>query len=281
MKDEDKQFDTFLMNNQVIEELEDNCFADIKFKEIILENTLSLKIINSNTFAPNNTQSVEIFKQNGESKLGSEEYLKQLFQAMSSLINVRQIIFDNTSLRAIPSHAFNSSDGSLKNLIKINFNENTRMYINTLGEYAFYSLNNLTFLSFYDNTIDHIPKHAFDFEKPSNEYLHLDLGSNYLNETGFEIGMLTDSKRPLNISLVWNQISVLDERVFGPILNIDKRNLIDFTTNAFVCDCRMQWLFKGKALYENQVKNIECVPQNFTQFWSLTDKNFEKCNQFL
>jgi hypothetical protein len=278
MKNEDKNFDTFAMTNQAIEELEDNTFADITFKEILLKNTMSLKIINSNTFSPNNTKTIEVFRQSGDSKIGSEKYLSQLFDAMTSLANVREIYFDNSSLRSIPSHAFNSTNDMLKNLVKINFNENTRMYINYLGEYAFYNLNNLTFLSFYDNTIDHIPKHAFDFEKPSNDYLFIDLGSNYLNETGFEVGMFTESKRPLNISLVWNQISVLDEKVFLPILSIDKRNTIDFSTNPFVCDCRMQWLFKAKSLYQNQVKNIKCFNQK--EFWSLTDKDFEKCHQF-
>jgi hypothetical protein len=48
MKHEDKNFDMFVMANQAIEELEDNTFADITFKEILLENTMNLKIINSN-----------------------------------------------------------------------------------------------------------------------------------------------------------------------------------------------------------------------------------------
>jgi len=279
IKDEDKHFDFFIMTNKAIERLEDNTFSDITFKEILLQNTVSLKIIDSNAFAVNNTKTVEVFRNEGESKLGSNQYLNQLFDALKELTNVREIYFDNSSLRSIPSNAFNSSDGSLKNLVKIHFNENTRSYINFLGEYAFYGLNNLTFISFYDNIIDHIPKHAFDFEKPSNNYLYVDLGSNYLNETGLEIGIFTDSKRPLNISLVWNQISVLDERVFAPILQKDKRNIIDFYTNPFSCDCRMVWLFKSKSLYQNQVKNIKCLNQK--EFWSLTDKDFEICDHFL
>jgi hypothetical protein len=45
MKNEDKNFDTFVMTNQAIKELEDNTFADITFKGILLENTMNLKTI--------------------------------------------------------------------------------------------------------------------------------------------------------------------------------------------------------------------------------------------
>jgi hypothetical protein len=45
MKNEDKNFDTFVMTNQAIEELEDNTFADITFKGILWENTMNLKTI--------------------------------------------------------------------------------------------------------------------------------------------------------------------------------------------------------------------------------------------
>jgi hypothetical protein len=77
--------------------------------------------------------------------------------------------------------------------------------------------------SLWFSQIDYIPKNAFDFHKETNDALFFNLLANNLNDTSIEILAFTNSKRPLRIEFT-NRFTYLDEKIFGPILRIDKRN---------------------------------------------------------
>jgi hypothetical protein len=106
--------------------------------------------------------------------LGEEPYVEELFNALMSLINVKQIRFCFAYLKSIPD-AFISTYGEQKNLMYLRFDcpQPPKPYIHTIGKYAFYELNNLTFFGLGNQLIDFVPQHTFDFDKPSNNVLDL------------------------------------------------------------------------------------------------------------
>jgi hypothetical protein len=270
----DKHFEVFILNNTAITELEDNTFHDITFKSILINNTINLKRISANAFSVLNCETIENFEHWGQSKLGEDQHINELFIAMSSLLNVRNIDFHNTQLAMIPSRAFNFTNGLQNNLKTINFSGNN---IKSIGEYAFYYYNNLTVLRFEDTPINHIPVHAFDFSKSSENELYISIYNNRLNDTSIEIGAFTNSKRPLKISLQFSLLTTLDEKIFGPILRADKRNTIYFFQNPghIECDCRLNWIVKDKNLHLNQVKDFLCKSGPY--FSQLPENYFKGC----
>ncbi len=66
----DKEFDTFVLSNTAITQLEDNSFHDITFRTIRLSNASKLNYISSNAFSPSNTETVQKFVVEGYSSLG-------------------------------------------------------------------------------------------------------------------------------------------------------------------------------------------------------------------
>jgi len=148
--------------------------------------------------------------------------------------------------------------------------------IKTIGNNAFFNLNNLQHLSFGYHSIDFIPKNAFDFELASDKKLLIYLHENNLNDTSFESGVFTNTKRPLYIYLRNNKLTYLDEKIFGVFLKNDKNNEINGELREIVCDCRMLWLFKNKAEFSKRVMSINCKNYGI-DFWDLTLKDFEGC----
>jgi hypothetical protein len=58
--------------------------------------------------------------------------------------------------------------------------------IKTISNYSFYDLNDLKSIDLGSLKSDHIPAHAFDFEKSSDATLDLNLSNNHLNGSSFE-----------------------------------------------------------------------------------------------
>ncbi len=55
-----------------------------------------------------------------------------------------------------------------------------------------------------------------------------------------------------------NRFTYLDEKIFGPILHIVKRNTLYFQNNYFDYDCRMRWIMKDRKSFENRITSMEC-----------------------
>ncbi len=268
----DKQFDSFILNNTTLTELEDKVFHDITFKSIQLYNTSKLSHISSKAFSAFNFETVENFLVEGNSLLGDEKYINDTFTALSSLINLKQIHFSDSNLAIMPTQAFKNINGLQDKLTKIDFPRNK---IKSVDDYAFYYLMNLTRLGLAYNLIDHIAIHAFDFYDSSNEQLYIPLYNNKLNDTSIQIGAFTNSKKSLQIDLRSNEFTFLDEKIFDPILRINNKNLLYVEGNIFTCDCRMFWIFKEINAFKNQIMDqIKCETGKY--FWSLS--NFGNCS---
>ncbi len=278
-KHENKHFDCFILQNNQIEGLIENLFHGITFTKLFIINAVNLKRITSQAFV-GTKEFVEEFHQIGKSNLGeTDESLRQLFDALSSLPNLKWIHFEGITIKSIPAHAFSN-----KNQDKLSFIDFIPLSISdpyglirTVGDYAFYNLKSLKYIELSHQKIDHISKNAFDFSKPSNNSLIINLSDNYLNELSFATGAFINAKRPLFIHLYNNQIQYLNESIFLPLLKLDKRNKINIGGfNPFDCDCRSQWLLRDKNHLINQIEGIQC--RDGKSFWDKTDDDFENCH---
>jgi hypothetical protein len=271
----DKQFDSFILSDTTLTELEDNIFHDITFKSILLSNASKLSRISSNVFSAFNIETVEKFVVKGSSSLGDEKYINDTFTALSSLINLKEIHFSDSNLAIMPTHAFKYVNGLQDKLTYLDFRTNK---IKSVENYAFSYLINLGQLDLTYNIIDHIAVHAFDFYNSSKEQLYIPLYHNKLNDTSIEIGAFTNSKKSLHIDLRSNELTFLDEKIFGPILRINSKNILDVEGNTFTCDCRMFWIFKETNTFKNQIlSGFKC--NTGKDFWSLTDSDLRNCNE--
>jgi hypothetical protein len=123
--------------------------------------------------------------------------------------------------------------------------------------------------------IQKIQAHAFDFEHQKEIQVLILLQNNKLNSTSFEV--FTNSKRHLNINLSDNQLTYLDDKIFGPILHLDSMSVINIKNSPLECDCRSKWLIKDKDRMKNEVLEAKC--KNGKIVWDLTLNNFINCKQ--
>jgi hypothetical protein len=279
LKPEQKHFEEFWLKNHGIYELEDNVFNGIRFNNIIIDEAMNLTKISTNAF---NGTADDILELNliGKNQLGKDGKIEELFDVFSSLPNLIKIHLNIETIDKIPENAFKNKQINLTEIELDYWKDGTgHGSIKTIGNNAFFHLQNLQFLSFGYQSIDFIPKNAFDFELASNKTLSIDLRDNNLNDTSFESGVFANTKRPLQIYLRNNKLTYLDEKIFGLYLENDKNNLIYLDTKQIVCDCRMLWLFKNKEEFVNRVTNIKCKNYGM-DFWDLNLNDFESCKEF-
>jgi hypothetical protein len=279
LKPEQKHFEEFWLTNHGITELEDNVFNGIRFNYIKIDEAMNLTKISANAFNGTADDIVE-FDLIGKNQLGKDGKIKELFDVFSSLPNLRIINLNAKIIDKIPENAFKNKQINLT-YIYFDYSKDEKSHgsIKTVGNNAFFHLNNLQHLDFGYQSIDFIPKNAFDFELASDKKLTIYLHENNLNDTSFESGIFANSKRPLYILLKNNKLTYLDEKIFGLYLKSDKNNEINCDLNEMVCDCRMLWLIKSKAEFSKRVRNIKCKNYGI-DFWDLTLSDFESCKEF-
>lgn len=257
---EDRRFDLILLNNTEITELPENVFGDIHFKKIKIVDALSLRRIASNAFeriGPNVSELIVA----GESLVGEDSHASDLFDALNTLVNAKKIWLNRNRLRSIPTVAFGKKPEVEFQLEELNFNKfsSRNGYIKSVGNFAFYYLNNLQYLYLSHQRINYLPANVFDFELASNHTLYIYLGNNKLNNTSFEKGILLNSKRPIHLELYWNHdLTYLDESVFVPFLQANKQNRISLQDNPLSCDCNSYWIVRDRELYRDQLLNVMC-----------------------
>ncbi|UXI17259.1 hypothetical protein NH340_JMT03203 [Sarcoptes scabiei] len=253
-------FDEFVLNNTDIAEIDDDAFGTLSFKRIKLIDCLSLRRIKSNAFRKKSYR-IEEFVVSGESSLGEDRYASELFDALNSMVNVEKILLNRNRLRSIPTVAFGKKPEKQFRLKELNFNgfSSKNGHIKTVGNFAFYYLNELQYLYLSHQRINFLPMNAFDFEQSSNKTLYIYLGNNKLNSSSFEQGIFLNSKRPIHLELYWNpDLTYLDENVFKPFLFANEQNRITLQDNPLICDCRSYWLFRDRHILSKRIQNVLC-----------------------
>ncbi|CAG2115844.1 unnamed protein product [Medioppia subpectinata] len=256
----ERQFRTLLFNNPAIEDWESNLLGDISFHNITIDNARALTRIASNAFNRTGGQ-VRTFTVQGPNRLGAQQYVNQLFDALSSLANIREVSLELPALRSFPSYAFVTPISGAKQAKFERFWLRAPR-LHTVPNYAFYELHALRWVTVRADRLSRVEAHAFDFEWPANHVLHVDLQHNRMPESSVESDCFMDTKRPVRLLLGHNGWQSVARAVFEPLLNTDPRNVIDLAGNPLRCDCRIAWLIREPELYRKQLVNGHCVGDN-------------------
>lgn len=273
-----KHFKQFFLNNTAITELEENVFYDIVFDQMNIMGAHSLTKIHTNAFNETNSFTATFFSK--ESPLVNSPPDYDLFAALSKMKKLESISIWDSKVEEIPSYAFTRVNGYQIQLNTVEFNRSLRKVMNN----AFYNLDALTFVDFSFGSIDTIPANAFRFRTPSNETLNIELDCYLINGSHFEENIFVNVKRPVIItnfkSLAPCQISFLDERIFGSLLNTNVNNKVItrntwYNTLLLDCsDCRSYWIRKIPN-YFDRIIGLNCTDGK--QFQDST--NFANCNE--
>jgi hypothetical protein len=276
LPENEKHFKKFYFNNTAITELEENTFSGITFDEIIINDAINLKSINTHAFDSTNLITKGFFLWNAP-VVNTPPYF-DIFRAFSSMINLEQLNFQLARINEIPSYAFRPINGIQSKLSKINFSYSR---IKMIGNYSFYDLQNLSFIAFPVTPLEYISTNAFHFRNDSNQTFDLHLeGIDTLNGSSFAINSLSNINRPTKLGLYLNpNFKFFDEKVFLPFLESNPLNRIVWgkgtepeKTNLDCDDCRSYWLVKDTK-YFNRFDNLFCA--NGNDFRS--SANFKGC----
>jgi len=194
-----------------------------------------------------------------------------LFDALSSLININYLDVNSGEVTGLPDYAFRPLLGNQWNLTNIYIHGN----LQKIGNYAFYDPSYWIRKIRLGQNINFISTHAFDIRSNSHQRLTIDLSNNQLTTDSFESGVFLNSKRPLFVNLTNNKLSHLDEFIFEPFLDLTIMNQIDVKDNPMVCDCRMKWLVKNSRNYQKQVVNAFCTDNR--TLWEYSMEEINEC----
>jgi len=270
----DKHFNTLFINNTAITEIEDDLFKDLTFNLIQLRDTTNLRKIHPHAFTASAATVLE-FRQEGASLLGEDDAdIPDLFTALSSFSNIKQIILQATKLRSIPQTAFSNPNQN-----KLTHLEFSSGQIAQVGTHAFYYLTSLENLYLRKQQLSKISLHSFDFQKSNSIGLSVYLEGNGLEDAGVEVNSFTDTKRPISLYLGSNHLTHLTKDIFRPILAANNRTTIDVENNPFRCNCEVSWLVRGKTMYSTRITNAVCKgePHDMTKLWDLKAIDFIDC----
>ncbi|RWS30383.1 Leucine rich repeat containing protein 13-like protein [Leptotrombidium deliense] len=275
---QDKRFYSILISDTSITKLDDRVFSFISFEKFRLEQNFNLSLnridrnflrfssailteftaLNAGTFAEN---------QDDDHSDGS------IFEAFDGFVRLRSMSIAYFKLTRIPRSSLGRNE--LPSLKKLFLNDNGIEY---LGDYSFYRLPHLEWLSLSFNKIRLINKYTFSFEKASNRVLRLELWFNQLNSQSFEKGAFLNAKRPLKLELYHNSLTYLPKEVFKEVLDADNLTSISVKGNPIECDCRMKWLLVDSDKYCDRVNDLICSDGLF--LWNKTEDELNtRCNQ--
>jgi hypothetical protein len=271
----DKQFEVLYVQNTGITELADNTFVDLTFTRVMFFDNTNLDRIRAHAFTGPIHSTLEYFWIQG-SRLDETKYNTELFDALSSLPNVKTIDIRNHKLTAIPSRAFKNINGLQNQLTSIDFFGGYGPYpLQSIGAYAFADLPNIQNIKLRMGSVSHIEPNAFYFHTSSDTPLTIDLEENALTSNSFGSDAFINAKRPLIINLHNNKIDYLNESVYEPILR-NKNNVIMIYN--LVCDCRMKWIVANKVNFNvNQLPNARCTNFDHKSIWDLTLNDLPNC----
>ncbi len=260
--DKDKwHLNSFILNNTAIKELPENLFGDIIFDSIIIWDATNLSLIHTNAFNGTDLNGLNNQFNINNTTLKNSPPTHDIFHAISSLVNIKDVYLINNMIEEIPDYAFKPINGPQNNLSSLYISDNN---IKRIGNFAFEDLNHLNILSICSNQIVNITKNLFSFENSSDSSLTLDFRDLPLNGESFESEAFNNLKRPTTIDMSLTgenvnrteKVTYLDQHIFEEFFSKDHRN--EVTLNTIDCkDCRSYWLVKNDK-YESRAASMRC-----------------------
>lgn len=209
----------------------------------------------------------------GENRLGIN-FVNEFFDALSTLVNVREMHLELHHLRVIQSVAFRNmtTDGKLR-LQKLRIISRSLAQISS---YAFYQLHSLQSIKVHstESGLQRISAHAFDIAQPSTHPLTIDLRYNQLTVSSFELDAFGQVGRPVHLQLSYNNLTSLPRNIFERFLVVHSGNKMQLAENPLECHCEMSWLLKDGQIYMNQVLSAFC--DGYAELWRLDDTAYRR-----
>lgn len=255
---ESKHFEQLLLfNNQEVENLEENSFADFTFKNIIIRNCTKLKRIDPEAF--NGTQHLITKVYIDLISISGEHNVKDFFEALNSLTKLEELELLNHNIITIPTFAFTQP---LLNRLELDGP------LDSINTNAFFFLKNLRILKLF-KSVNHIPQHAFDFKSPSNKTLDIYFDIKF---TSIERGIFKGIQRPITLNLFLIKLKSFDEKVFDSLLMSDIRHDIIFhgELKDMYDKCILFWLFINKNNFKGKY--------SFKTDPTIAEKDFDNCH---
>lgn len=271
------EFQSIIISETSITKIDDQIFQKISFQRFRLEQNyyLNLNSIHRNALIAsrrtlNSFSASNYGSQEQPSPSNGDGDVFEMFDEFNAL-NTLTIIY--YKLPHIPRSAFGRSE--LKRLRNIALNDND---LESIGDYAFYRLPNLSWLSLSFNKIRRITNYTFASESPSQQVLRLELSFNRLTVESFESGWYEHLNRPVKLELYNNMITYLDRKIFGHFLDHFNETTISLKGNPVKCDCKMKWLLDKKENYKNKIHDLIC--QNGKELWDFTGQQLlQECKR--
>ena len=266
LKDHEKSFDRFYLNNTAIEKLESDTFKEILFDEIYIEKCNNLAKINRLTF-PKGIKKIEFYR---NPKLSSLD--NNFFKDLASYTDLEVLNFNQINIKEIPSKPF-YTDNTLTSLYYIEFIGKS---FEKLGSNVFSEMSKLEEIVFDSTSIDFIPNNAFAMNNSEHERnLTITFSNNrLLNASSFSPYFLNNTNPRVRLNLDLDDFAYLDENIFHPFLMeypIGYRT-INFYSAKFDCThCRNAWLRKYPDVL-SQIENLRCSNGNRLE----DEDNFKK-----
>lgn len=152
-----------------------------------------------------------------------------------------------------------------------------------IDDFAFFELRKLRKLSLEGQAIEKVTKNTFSIEKSllkfgffDQDKLTIDLRDNLLNSESFEPGAFTTSRRPVLVKVGGNPgLTRLPEAVWKRFMDENPKNTVWFDGDRLECGCDVEWLFRGRNKYRNQIHYPRC--RDGQMLFQKSKKDFEKC----
>jgi Leucine-rich repeat (LRR) protein len=192
--------------------------------------------------------------------------------------SLRSLSIRATNLRRIPSNAFSSPSSDQSKLTILRFGGNA---IQEVGEKAFFTLSNVTWLDIADNQLKTVKGPILAFREPSEKPLQIDLDFNQLDSESFDQTSFSQINRPAILFIRRNNITYLKEDVFSPLIKSTMVRIFP-SGNPIECyDCRNYWIIQLKGTQgKDNLNEISCKEsRNSGQtIWDISEKQLKYCS---
>ena len=191
--------------------MEDNCFDEITFDEIVIDFCSNLSVIERNAFNATELVTKRLTLMYNDKLIMDNSTFEQL----SSFKNIEVMEVFRNGFHEIPSKAFLPINGYQEKLKNLSLGQD----FTKMGNKAFSNLKNLAHLSFESARFKSLPDYAFEFEEHSNQTFHLLFWMDLNISSAFNEKTLLNIRRPTTLYLRdLDSVQYLPEKVFLPFL---------------------------------------------------------------
>ncbi len=197
-----KIFEKFILNAPT-DEIPENVFIDISFKQIEIQRS-NLKRIHTNAFKSTALYTEYYYHYSYDAmgcKLSHEPPYYDFFSALNSLVEARELLINlkSYSVQVIPENAFRMSVKKQNNLKSIHFSG--KYEILSIGNYLFHELSSINLIFFDIPRIHFISANAFDFQITKNSSIEILMNSTQLDENCLEPRIFGSTTSNMNVDM--------------------------------------------------------------------------------